>query len=389
MIIHVDMDAFYASVELRERPELAQRPVVVGGTPEGRGVVAAASYAARRFGIHSAMPMAQALKRCPELVVLPVRMAHYAEVSAQIRTIFERYTPLIEPLSLDEAFLDARGSEKLFGASVEIGHRIKDEIRRELELVASVGVAPNKFLAKVASDLDKPDGFTVVAADEIQAFLDPLPLSRLWGVGKVTDATLRGLGLNTIADLRRQGEMFLLNRFGKSGQHLWQLAHGIDPRPVVPEREAKSISHETTFDTDVRDRSVLRDCLLQLTEAVAVRLRGGRRKARTVFLKIRYHDFRTLTRRKTLAQADDTTQGLWHAIQQLFAHRLPADLPPVRLVGMGVAGFEERGVQQPDLFDGATNEQQRKLDEVADRIRARFGAASLRRGGVRQADHED
>ncbi len=389
MIIHVDMDAFYASVELRERPELAQRAVVVGGTPEGRGVVAAASYAARRFGIHSAMPMAQALKRCPELVVLPVRMRYYAEVSAQIHAIFARYTPLIEPLSLDEAFLDARASEKLFGTSVEIGHRIKDEIRRELDLVASVGVAPNKFLAKIASDLDKPDGFTVVPADGVQAFLDPLPLTRLWGVGKATDATLRAKGLVTIADLRRQGEAFLLNRFGKSGQHLWQLAHGIDPRPVVPEREAKSISHETTFDTDVRDRSVMQDCLLQLTEAVAVRLRGQDRKARTVFLKIRYHDFRTLTRRMTLAQADDTTQGLWHAVQQLFAHRLPANLPPVRLLGMGVAGLEEPGVQQPDLFDGANNEQQRKLDDVADRIRARFGAASLRRGGVRHADHED
>ncbi len=389
MIIHVDMDAFYASVELRERPELAQRPVVVGGTPEGRGVVAAASYAARRFGIHSAMPMAQALKRCPELVVLPVRMAHYAEVSAQIRTIFARYTPLIEPLSLDEAFLDARGSEKLFGASVEIGHRIKDEIRCELDLVASVGVAPNKFLAKVASDLDKPDGFTVVAPDKVQAFLDPLPLTRLWGVGKATDATLRGLGLVTIADLRRQGEAFLLSRFGKSGQHLWQLAHGIDPRPVVPEREAKSISHETTFETDVRDRNVLHDCLLQLTEAVAVRLRAEGRKARTIFLKIRYHDFRTLTRSKTLAQADDTTQALWHAVQQLFAQRLPANLPPVRLLGMGVEGLEEPGLQQPDLFDGAIDETQRKLDDVADRIRARFGAASLRRGGVRHPDHEE
>ena len=381
MIIHVDMDAFYASVELRERPELADRAVVVGGTPQGRGVVAAASYGARRFGIHSAMPMAQALRRCPDLVILPVRMDRYAEVSSQIQAIFARYTPMIEPLSLDEAFLDAGASERLFGSSIEIGRRIKGDILQELGLVASVGVAPNKFLAKIASDIDKPDGFTVIQPQEVQAFLDRLPLSRLWGVGKTTNAVLSGHGLNSIADLRRRGEAFLIEHFGKSGAHLWALAHGIDPRPVVPEREAKSLSHETTFDTDIRDRAVLEHWLLHLTEAVTARLRRDGRLARTVVLKARYHDFRTVTRSLTLTQPDDTTQRIWHAVRMLFERRLPAALPPVRLLGMGVAGLTQTAEVQGDLFEGQTTDRQRRVDGVADRIRARFGAASLRRGG--------
>lgn len=387
MIIHVDMDAFYASVELRERPELAERAVVVGGTPQGRGVVAAASYAARRFGIHSAMPMAQALKRCPDLVILPVRMQHYAEISGRIRDIFARYTPLVEPLSLDEAFLDATGSERLFGNSVEIGRQIKQDIWQELQLVASVGVAPNKFLAKVASDLDKPDGFTVVDPDGVQAFLDPLPVGRLWGVGKATLALFEREGVKCIGDVRQRGEAFLLQRMGgKSGAHLWALAHGIDPRPVVPEREAKSISHETTFDTDILDREVLQSWLLGLTEAVTVRLRRDGRLAGSVFVKIRYHDFRTLTRTMTLTRPDDTTQGIWHAARTLFERRLPAQLPPVRLLGMGVAGLEPRAARQADLFETQTTARQRKLDEVADRIRARFGSGSLQRGGKPSAD---
>lgn len=380
MIIHVDMDAFYASVELRDRPELADQPVVVGGSAEGRGVVAAASYAARRYGIHSAMPMAQALKRCPHLVALPVRMHHYAEVSAQIRAIFERYTPLIEPLSLDEAFLDATASERLFGSSVDIGRRIKQDIRRELQLVASVGVAPNKFLAKVASDLEKPDGFTVVAPERVQAFLDPLPVSRLWGVGQATNQVLAAQGLHTIADLRRRGEAYLLEQFGRTGAHLWDLAHGVDERAVVPEREAKSISHETTFDRDIADGAALRDCLRHLTEAVAMRLRSSELMARTVFIKVRYHDFTTLSRSLTLRQPTDTTQTLWQAVASLFEQRLPKALPPVRLLGMGVSGLEAPAAEQGDLFAAETTAQQRRVDDVADRIRARFGAASLRRG---------
>ena len=243
MILHVDMDAFYASIEERDDPRLVGRPVIVGGTPQQRGVVAAANYEVRRFGVHSAMPTATALRLCPQAVVLPVRMQHYADVSGEIRAILERYTPLVEPLALDEAFLDVTGSEPLFGSAETIGRRIKADIRREVRLVASVGVAPNKFLAKVASDLEKPDGFVVVRPDAVQQFLDPLPVGRLWGVGRVTGATFQRLGIDTIGQLRRLSESTLEELFGRSGGQLWRLAQGIDDRQVVPDREAKMISH--------------------------------------------------------------------------------------------------------------------------------------------------
>lgn len=239
MILHVDMDAFYASVEERDRPELAGKPLIVGGTPEGRGVVAAANYAVRKFGVHSAMPAATALRLCPHAVVLPPRLHYYAQVSEQIRDNFLRYTPLVEPLSLDEAFLDVTGSEPLFGPSATIGRRIKLAIHDELRLVASVGVAPNKFLAKIASDLEKPDGFVVVDAERIQQFLDPLPVGRLWGVGRVAGQVFEQMGVSTIGQVRRLSAEALRERFGQVGDHLWQLAHGIDERRVVPDREAR------------------------------------------------------------------------------------------------------------------------------------------------------
>jgi DNA polymerase-4 len=235
MILHVDMDAFYASVEERDNPRLVGKPVIVGGKPEGRGVVAAANYEIRKFGVHSAMPTSQALRLCPAAIVLPPRMDYYAEISRQIREIFDRYTPLVEPLSLDEAFLDVTGSAGLFGPAVEIGRRIKQHIKQELNLVASVGVAPNKFLAKIASDLNKPDGFLVVEQDRVQEFLDPLPVGRLWGVGRVSNTVLEGFGIRTIGQLRAQSANVLRQKFGKTGDHLWQLAHGIDSRPVVPD----------------------------------------------------------------------------------------------------------------------------------------------------------
>ena len=271
MILHVDMDAFYASVEERENPRLAGRPVIVGGTPEQRGVVAAANYEARRFGVHSAMSSATARRLCPQAVVLPPRIQYYAEVSRQIHAIFERYTPLVEPLSLDEAFLDVTGSEHLFGTAESIGGRIKEDIRAELRLVASVGVAPNKFLAKIASDVNKPDGFVVVPPESVQQFLDPLPVGRLWGVGRVTGHTFQQLGVDTIGQLRTLSLAALEQLAGRVGVRLWNLARGVDDRKVVPDREAKSISHETTFAADLTDPETLRAWLLELTEQVARR----------------------------------------------------------------------------------------------------------------------
>ena len=244
--------------------------------------MSAANYVARRYGVHSAMPSVVAHRLCPQGVYLPPRISYYAEVSRQIRDIFERFTPLVEPLSLDEAFLDVTGSEQLFGPAAEIGRKIKQAVRKETGLVVSVGVAPNKFLAKIASDLKKPDGFMVVEPEHVQEFLDPLPVERLWGVGKQGSKVFQRLGIRTIGQLRQWPIDTLISRFGSQGEHLWQLAHGIDDDPVVPEREAKSISHETTFEQDIDDLDVLRAWLVDLTEQVAWRLRrhGLRRSNR-------------------------------------------------------------------------------------------------------------
>jgi len=378
-ILHIDMDAFYASVEARERPELAGRPLVVGGRPEGRGVVAAANYAARRFGVHSAMPMATALRLCPDLIVLPVRIDLYAQVSQAIRAIFERYTPLIEPLSLDEAFLDVAASERLFGPAPAIGRAIKNAIRDELELTASVGIGPNKFIAKIASDLDKPDGFRVVAEDQVQAFLDPLPIARLWGVGKVTGERLARWGIERIGQVRAQPQEFMERQFGKGGLHLWELAHGRDPRRVEPEQQAKSISHETTFSRDIGDPRVLRAWLQHLTEQVAWRLRRHGLRGRTVEIKARSADFRTLTRARTLPEPTDSTEVIWRAAAKLFDERIPPEHLPLRLVGIGVSGFGAAEPAQPDLF-AAVSPGSAVLDLTADRIRERFGERALQRG---------
>jgi DNA polymerase-4 len=399
MIIHADMDAFYASIEIRDRPELANQPVAVGGSAEGRGVISAANYVARRFGVHSAMPTVTAKRLCPELILLPGRMRLYAEVSQHIRQIFERFTPLIEPLSLDEAFLDVTQSEKLFGSAQAIGQQIKRAIKEELGLVVSIGIAPNKLIAKIASDIDKPDGFVCVAEDRIQAFLDPLPIKRIWGVGKVTEKHLQQLGIYTVKDLRLQPQTALLQRFGEHGAHLWELAQGIDSRPVVTDYDAKSISHEITFAQDIVDKEQLLAILLHLTEQVGTRLRRENYLGRTVQIKIRYSDFTTLTRSHTLEHASNITSELWQAVKALFLTKLPTKLPPVRLLGMGVSGFDRQesaqrrsGLQgsdqqahghqeyaiQQDLF-APDMVKEKQIDEIADAVKERFGSKGLRR----------
>ena len=383
-ILHVDMDAFYASVEERERPELAGRPVVVGGDPDARGVVAAANYAAREYGVRSAMPAARARMLCPHAVFIRSRMTLYAEVSTEIRAIFKRYTPQVEPLSLDEAFLDVGESEELFGPGVDLARRIKQEIRSELGLVASVGVAPNKFLAKLASDLEKPDGLVVVMPESVQAFLDPLPVERLWGVGAATKSRLHGLGVHTIADLRGQPERALGERFGKWGRRLFELAHGRDERPVTPEQEARSISHETTFDVDVVAVASLRDCLRGLTEQVAWRVRRQGLCAGTVEIKVRYADFRTVNRSAGLAAASARTRDLWRSASRLLTEQLARRAGPVRLLGMGVSRLSRERAEQPDLFDAPAAERERQIDSMVDAVNERFGGAGLRRGAGRR-----
>ncbi len=380
MILHVDMDAFYASVEERDRPDLVGRPVIVGGTPEGRGVVAAANYVVREFGVHSAMPAATAKRLCPHAVFLRPRMSHYAAISEQIRAVFEQYTPLVEPLALDEAFLDVTNSRLLHGEALNIAKRIKHQIHEQLGLVASVGVAPNKFLAKIASDLEKPDGLVVVDPQRIQEFLDALPVGRIWGVGRVTGRVFQRLGIRTIGQLRQMPVESLRRHFGSHGEHLLQLAQGIDNRRVIPEHEAKSISHETTFRRDLHDPEVLRSWLLDLSEQVACRLRRRGLRGRTVHLKLRFDDFTTITRAHTLSAPTHVTQEIWEAVAAMLDSRMPARQLSVRLLGVGVSGLTRTAAVQLSLFEQQEDQRQSRLDEVADTIRGKFGSASLQRG---------
>ncbi len=380
MILHIDMDAFYASVEERDNPSLVGKPVIVGGSAEGRGVVAAANCEVRKFGVHSAMAAGRARRLCPHAIVITPRIDYYAAVSRQIRDIFEQFTPLVEPLSLDEAFLDVTGSESLFGCSAEIGRQIKQRIRAELKLTASVGVANNKFVAKIASALKKPDGFVVVEAGEIQAFLDPLAVGRLWGVGKVTSQVFERLNVRTIGQLRQMPLPTLNELFGASGEHYWQLAHGIDDRRVVPDREAKSISNETTFAEDIADMEVLRAWLVELVEQVARRLRQHDIKGRTVELKVRFADFQTISRSLTLEEPTSITRELLEAGVELLTKRLPARHRPIRLLGFGVSRLDGSGKSQQTLFDQPDRERHQELDRVADQITEKFGKLAIRRG---------
>lgn len=388
MIIHVDMDAFYASVEERESPRLVGRPVIVGGRPQSRGVVSAANYEARKFGVHSAMPSTTAARLCPDAVWLPVRMDLYADVSRRIREIFERYTSQIEPLSLDEAFLDVTNSQRLFGTTEEIAHRIKADIYREERLVASVGVAPNKHVAKIASDLDKPNGFVFVPEDGVNAFLDPLPVARVWGVGRVTQQALQRFGIRTIGQLRAMPQETLQRQFGTGGEHLWQLSQGIDNRPVCPDREAKSISHETTFPQDITDAEVLRAVLWQLADQVARRLRRHKLFGHTVQLKLRYDDFSTITRSQSLGEATNITAEVATVADAMFTSRLPARRLSVRLIGLGVSNLAGESLRQQTLFPEHSHKKETQIDTVTDQIRTRYGSEAVDRAiGLQAGKH--
>jgi DNA polymerase-4 len=349
-------------------------------------VVSAASYEARRFGVHSAQPMATARRLCPHAVFLPVRMQHYAAVAVQIRDILLSFTPLVEPLSLDEAFLDVRGCEGLFGPAPEIARRIKARVRTETGLTASVGVAPNKFLAKLASDHGKPDGLVVVPPGEVTAFLAPLPVARMWGVGSKGERRLRALGVRTIGNLAALPEKVLTAHFGVAGRQIRELAHGRDDRAVVPDREAKSISTETTFAQDIGDRQVLRAWLLDLVDHLAGRLRRQGVRARTVELKVRSSDFRTRTRSVSLAEATDLTDALWQAAVALFEAVLTKEVLPVRLLGVGAHNLTCNPVVQRQLFDDSEHRRQANLDRAIDAIRQQLGSGAIQRGSLMERD---
>jgi len=379
-ILHVDLDAFYASVEVRDNPALEGKPVLVGGTPEERGVVAACSYEARRFGIHSAMPMRQAIQLCPGAIVLPVRMHRYVEVSRKIREIFQSYTPEVEPLSLDEAFLDVSGCLSLFGCAETIGRRIKQDIKEQTGLTASVGLAPNKFLAKLASDLEKPDGFVIITDQNKQQILDPLSVSRVWGIGKVTTKALETMGINTIEQLRTAPRIQLSTVFGNQVDDILRLAMGIDNRSVEPHTEAKSISAEETFAVDIRDKDVLIEVLIHQVEEVSQRLRTEGLQCRTITLKFRYADFRTVSRSFTMDKPTHTTELLLQNAKRLFDLWHKKSAGPLRLLGFGASGLSAAGSGQQQLFSDPQEEKQKNIDSAFDRIREKYGRNSLKRG---------
>ena len=388
-ILHVDMDAFFASVEELDDPALRGRPVLVGHDGP-RGVVSAASYAARAFGCHSAQPMAIAKRLCPHAVVCPVRFDRYRQVSRAVFDVFDRFTPAIEPLSVDEAFLDLTGTEQLHGPDpVAVGRRLKQAVRDATGLTASVGVAPNKFLAKLASDLEKPDGLTVITPANLDATLLPLPVERVWGVGPATAAKLRAMNLRTFADLRRVAPAALAARFGApEADRFRRLAFGLDDRPVRTDRDAKTIGHERTFGTDVTDADVLRSVLLGQCEAVSARLRRAAVHARSVTVKIRTADFRTVTRRSTLPRPTDATGPLWAAAQSLFDTWAADAFRPVRLIGIATADLAPPDVQL-DLFVDPGAVRRGKLEAAVDAINAKFGKGAVGRGGANQRATDD
>ena len=386
VILHVDMDAFYASIEQLDDPNLKGRPVIVGADPRqglGRGVVAACSYEARKFGVRSALPISRAWKLCPGGAYVRPRMERYVEVSHEVMEVLRRFTNLVEPLSIDEAFLDVTGSTTLFGAPIQIARAVKKQIREATGLTASAGVAPNKFLAKIASDLKKPDGLVVVDPDGVQAFLDDLPISRLWGVGPKTEVRLREMGLHTIGAVRARRQEDLIQALGNNlGAHLHQLAMGSDDRPVVPNWEPKSISNETTFEEDTRDRELLVKTIRRLAESVGRRLRRDNYRARKVTLKVRLEPFETHTRQVSLKRPVDTDEEIIRLALSLF-DQFSLERR-IRLIGVGTGDIVRPGEEpmQLGLFDEPRKDS--VIDRTVDAIRDRFGEDLIQRGGTRK-----
>ena len=387
-ILHCDLDAFYASVEQRDHPEYRGKPVIVGGDgPSERGVVMAASYEARAFGVRSAMPLAIAGRLCPDGIYVPGNFDRYVEASDAVMAIFAERTPLVEPISLDEAFLDVTATEHLFGGAVEMAREIKRAVRSTCGLVVSVGVATNKLCAKVGSDLRKPDGLVIVPAGGEAAFLAPLPLERLWGVGPKTREVLAGWDLRTIGQLARFDRTALETRLGDHGSAIWERANGIDDAPVASEHVPKSVGHSHTFDENTLDPAKIESTLLLLSEGVGRRLREHALRGRTITMTLRVAPFETRTRQRTLGDATNDDLTIYRIARQLLRAALTEDreggrTSPVRLIGVSVSGLSEG--EQLGLFDAARHA---RLNAALDAVRARFGKDALDRASAREV-HE-
>jgi DNA polymerase-4 len=379
-ILHVDMDAFFAAIEQRSRPELKGKAVIIGADPQGgkgRGVVSTCSYEARKYGVRSAMPIGEAYRRCPHGIYLPPNGRLYSEVSQRIFAILKHFSDLVEPLSIDEAFLDITHTVSLFKTSFELAAALKNEIRVKEALIASVGVAPNKFLAKIASDLEKPDGLVIVNEDKVEQFLYPLDISKMWGIGMKSVDKFHSWGIHTIGDLAALPQDILEKRLGKAGRQLYLLAHGIDTRPVVADEGVKSVSNEITFMEDTTDDDVIRKTLFRLSEKVGYRLRKKELKGKTIQLKLRYAGFETFTRNRTIENLTANTEVIFQTVMQLFERSYQMGRK-VRLLGVGVSGFKHYDSGQLSLFEHSKTDTG-KLDSLEDRIKEKFGAKSVLR----------
>lgn len=377
-ILHLDMDAFFASVEQLDNPEYRGKPVIVGGAD--RGVVSTASYEARRFGVRSAMPMFQARKLCPQAIFLRGRMARYGEKSREVMALLSRFSPLVEKASVDEAYLDATGLEHIFGSVEEMARLLQEEIHIHSGLTCSVGLAPVKFLAKIASDMRKPAGLTIITHAEVPAFLQTLPVSKIPGVGPRMVKTLELLGVQTAADVQRYPKSFWVERLGKSGEILHDRGHGIDPRPIAPFTRPKSESAENTFAQDTMDREILSRWLLEQAERVGARLRKQGLMGRTVTLKVKFADFTLRTKSRTLKQPTNLTRDIYEtALVLLEESRIDR---PLRLIGVGVSHFGQEAAQLTLLPDAEDQERKRQkaLDQALDRLRDKYGKGAVQRG---------
>jgi len=383
VILHIDMDAFFAAIEELDFPEYRGKPVVVGADPKegkGRGVVSTCNYEARKYGIHSAMPISQAYRRCPTAIYVFPRMKRYVEFSKRIHAIFHEFTPKVEPISIDEAFLDVSGSIRLLGDPIEIAKKIKQRIKNQTGLTASVGVAPSKFVAKIASDLQKPDGLVVVEQGKVSDFLNPLPISKMWGVGKKTEVKLKAQGIDTIGKLAQIPRDTIVKRMGKVGLHFWSLANGIDDRNVEIGHQVKSVSLENTYHEDVENEKTIEESIRALSDNVSRILRKKRFKGKTITLKIRLEDFSTFTRAHSYKSFIDSSEIIASVCLQLY-HSFDRQAKKVRLLGVAVSNLNTECGDQLGFFDESNKEEQ-KIDEVIDMVQNKFGVDKIKKASL-------